>query len=281
MTVIASQLYYTLRVHQPESVAPPSAPLAPSASATLPPPATVPVTAALPSPPSFHHLGIDQSAQCVSPQLPPLCHCQPRRHPRRHHPLLPSFSSSNPFASLVNDDGEDDASDDVQRAATPISPPSPSAGPLTAASPKPLSPLAHEAMEVKEVDVSKDGHRISTPLHIARPSSETVPPPSAPAHLPPPATTSTTAASPSPPSSSPPLCQPEAERSCSPTPPAPCCHCSHCHLSIPFAPLVDDAGEDDATEDVQRAPIHYLQRVLVICRDRPLRRLSQSGCEGD
>ena len=131
-------------------------------------------------------------------------------------------------------------------------PPSPAAGPTHAASPHSATPLAHEAMEVQEADPSNEGHRDCNPVHNARPSpeAEIVGPPAPSAHQPAPAAAVPAAAEPLSSSSSP-SSIPPATRSL--TQPSPAVVDPHATPN-PFAPLVDDAGGDVASHDVQRAP---------------------------
>ena len=129
------------------------------------------------------------------------CPSSPAAGPGSPRPASPTCSA--PLADEAMEVKEADASDDGYRATTlshsakpsseSVMPPSVSAPQLNPA-PHSTAPLrADEAMEVKEVNASDDGHRATTLFHSARPSSESAVPPSAPqADSPPPAMLPTT-----------------------------------------------------------------------------------------
>jgi len=110
-------------------------------------------------------------------------------------------------------------------------------------------------MEVKEVDVSNDGHRIPTLLPIARPSSESVGPlqPPAPQQLPlPPATLPTATESSALLDSSSSMSPSETKDPSSPKQPT-LVVTAPLSTPNPFALLVDDVKDDDAPNGIQRA----------------------------
>jgi hypothetical protein len=120
-------------------------------------------------------------------------------------------------------------------------------------SPAPLR--ADEAMEVKEADASNDGHCATTLFHSARPSTESVMPPSAPQRDSPPPVILPTAAGSSDLSDSS-VASPSSEIKDSSSP-----HQPRLVVTAPLATpnpyaLLDDEGEEKiASNDVQRASV--------------------------